>query len=176
MSDMAQRTRFGKQQAGSYFGDEAAAREAVAMALPMIEQALCSTDVSGTGFLCIVVLDPGLTPANARFEEAVLLEHAIGDPARWDADYAAFARAKARLSWQHGSDTQAVQSSVPHRLRTGDTLLCGGVCLDGIVVGVSGAFPWYDEAFAVAVAANLRAIAKRRHAEALGAGKTTAGN
>ena len=36
----------------------------------------------------------------------------------------------------------------------------------GIVVGVSGANPWYDEAFAGTVALCLKAIAKAGHAQA----------
>lgn len=151
----------------SRFADADAAHEAIALALPMIERAVKDPQICGTGFLCIVVLDPGLSPDQATFDEAVLAEHAIGDRARWDADYAAFARAKAQLCWRHRSDAHATQALQPHRLHAGETLLWGGVCLDGIVVGVSGAIPWYDEAFATAVAANLRAIAKRRHAEAL---------
>ena len=153
---------------GSYFADARAAREAVDLALPMIEQAIRDPAVCGAGFLCIVVMDPALGVRDARFEDAILLEHAIGDRARWDADYAAYARAKARLSWCAAVDGQHVQALAPHRLREGDTLLWGGVVLDGIVVGVSGAQPWFDEAFATCVAANLRAIAKRRHAAAQG--------
>lgn len=43
------------------------------------------------------------------------------------------------------------------------TPICGGaVAIDGIVVGVSGAQPWFDEAFAGSVALFLRAMAKRR--------------
>jgi hypothetical protein len=38
--------------------------------------------------------------------------------------------------------------------------LWGSAVVDGIVVGVSGANPWYDEAFAGTVAMCLRAIAK----------------
>ena len=38
----------------------------------------------------------------------------------------------------------------------------GGVALGGIVVGVSGAQPWFDEAFAGCIAHCLRALAKRR--------------
>lgn len=159
---------------GSRYADEAAAHEAVALALPMIEPALRDPVVSGARFLCIVVLDPALAPGQTRFEDAVLVEHAVGDRDRWDADYAAFARAKARLAWESGMDGHRLQSALPHRLAEGDTLLWGGVCLDGIVVGVSGAFPWWDEAFATAVAANLRAIAKRRHAEAVAAGALVA--
>ena len=155
---------------GSRYADARAARQAIEMALPMLERAVQDRAVVGSGFLCIVVLDPALRPGMASFEQAVLVEHCIGDRSRWDADYAGFARAKARLSWLHGLDSQAVQAMRPHALTEGDSLLWGSVCLDGIVVGVSGAFPWFDEAFAMAVAANLRAVAKQRQAAAL-AGK-----
>ena len=80
---------------------------------------------------------------------------------RYRADYAAFARAKARLSWLTGRDGRTVQALLPHLLRDGDTALSGGVCLDGIVVGVSGAFPEFDELFAGAVALALRALARQ---------------
>jgi hypothetical protein len=152
---------------GSPFANAAAARQAIDMALPMIEPAMRDPSVCGSGFLVIVVLDPGIAPGHASFDDAVLVEHCIGERSRWDADYAGFARAKARLAWTHGVDSCAVQSTRAHALREGDSLLWGSVCLDGIVVGVSGAEAWWDEAFATAVAANLRAIAKARHAEAL---------
>ena len=122
--------------------------------------------VSGGGFLHIVVLDPTARPERVSFDQAVLLEHSVGERERWDADYAGFARAKARLSWTHGLDSHGLQTLRPHLLRPGDSLLWGGVCLDGIVVACSGAHPWYDEAFATAVAAALRALAKERHAAA----------
>ena len=151
---------------GSHFADRQAAEQALALTLPMIEAAMADPMVSGCGFFYLVVMDPALTPADCPFEEAVLLEHAVGDRSRWDADYAGFARAKARLAWSQG-DTHALQSQQPHRLREGDSLLWGSAVLDGIVVAASGAFPWFDEAFATALAANLRAIAKQRHAAAL---------
>jgi hypothetical protein len=153
--------------AGSRYAGVDAARRAVDMALPMIETAMRDEAVCGSGFLCIVVMDPALTPAQAPFDAAVLLEQAVGDRSRWDADYAAFARAKARLSWEHGLDSQAVHHARAHALRPGDSTLWGSVWLDGIVVGVSGAHPWWDEAFATAIAANLRALAKAALAEAL---------
>lgn len=159
------------QPLGSHFADAGAARQAVTLALPMIEQAMRDRHVCGSGFLYIVVMDPALGPADAHFDDAILHEHAIGASDDWDADYGAFARAKARLSWEHRQDGQALQQAQAHRLRAGDSLLWGSVCLDGIVVGVSGAFAWYDEAFATAIAANLRAIAKQRHAEAIAAGR-----
>lgn len=152
---------------GSHFANAAAARQAIDMALPMIEPAMRDPSVCGSGFLVIVVLDPGIAPGHASFDDAVLIEHCIGERSRWDADYAGFARAKARLAWTHGVDSCTAQSTRAHALREGDSLLWGSVCLDGIVVGVSGAEAWWDEAFATAVAANLRAIAKARHAEAL---------
>ena len=151
---------------GSHFANAEAARTAVEMALPMIEPAMRMERVCGSGFLHLVVMDPAIGPEHATFEEAVLFEHSIGDRSRWDADYGAFARAKARLSWLHRADSHRLQAERPHLLREGDSLLWGGVHLDGITVGVSGAEAWWDEAFALAVAGNLRALAKHRHAAA----------
>lgn len=162
-------------QPGSHFADVDAARRAVRMALPMIEAAMREPGVCGSGFLVIVVMDPAQKAGDCPFDEAVLLEHCIGDRSKWDADYAAFARGKARLSWQHGVGSASIQAARPHALREGDSVLWGSVCLDGIVVGVSGAEAWWDEAFATAVAANLRAVAKERHAGALKARQLWAG-
>jgi hypothetical protein len=145
--------------AGSRFADAAAARQAVALALPMIDAQLRDPAVSGLGVLHLVLMDPALTPAHCSFEDAVLHEQSIGDRDRWDVDYAAYARAKARLSWRHGMDSRRLQALQPHRLTQGESLLWGGVCLDGIVVAASGAMPQWDEAFSLAVAGNLRAIA-----------------
>jgi hypothetical protein len=117
-------------------------------------------EVGESGFLYIVVMDPVRTPDNASFEEAILYEHAVGDREKWDADYAGFARAKAKLAWRTGLDSHLVQELRPQLLRAGDTVLWGSAVVDGIVVGVSGANPWYDEAFAGTVAMCLRAIAK----------------
>jgi hypothetical protein len=153
---------------GSCYAGADAARDAVAAALPSIERLLTRDDVSGLGVLALVVMDPALTPADSSFDGALLLEHAVGPRERWDVDYMAFARAKARLSWLHGCDSAQLRRA-PQRLRRGDSLLDGGVWLDGIVVAASGAMPWYDEAFALCVAAHLRAIARRRREQAHGA-------
>jgi hypothetical protein len=160
---------------GSHFADADAARRAIEMALPMIECAMQDSEVCGSGFLYIVVMDPGLTPRDADFADAVLVEHALGDRTQWDADYAGFARAKARLSWLHERGSHEVQASRTQVLRRGDSVLWGSAYLDGIVVGVSGAHPWFDEAFALAIAANLRAISKSRHAQAVAQGYWVAG-
>lgn len=167
MPQLPQRSTPAEGLGRSHYADADAARQAIAMALPMLERAVEDRSVVGSGFLCIVVLDPALRHGDLPLDDAVLVEHCIGDRSRWDADYAGFARAKAALSWRHGMDSQAVQAQRAHLLGEGDSLLWGSVWLDGIVVGVSGAFPWFDEAFATAVAANLRAIAKQRQAAAL---------
>jgi hypothetical protein len=145
------------------------------MAMPMIDAVMADKEVVGSGFLYIVVMDPGVAPGEIPFGDAVLVEHAVGDRTKWDADYAGFARAKAHVSWTRGRGSHEVQSLRTHALRRGESVLWGSVCLDGIVVGVSGAHPWWDEAFATAIAANLRAIAKQRHAAAIAGGHWIAG-
>lgn len=138
------------------------AAEAVRLALPAIEPALARPGVSGEGVLHIVVMDPRADPRRLAFEEAILYEHAVGDPASWGADYRGFARAKAGLAWRLQCDTHLVQELRPHLLGRGDTLLWGGVVRDGLVVAASGAHPWFDEAFANAVAGFLIALAQEK--------------
>ena len=156
--------------AKSVFITRDTAEQAVRMALPMIEKAVAAKDpkLGDSGFFHIVVMDPSLPPGSCAFEEAILYEYSVGDRTQWDADYAAYARAKARLAWQHGMSTHALQALRPHVLRAGDTNLWGSAVLDGIVIGVSGALPFYDEAFAHVVAACLRAIAKQAAAATSG--------
>ncbi|WP_136414516.1 hypothetical protein [Herbaspirillum sp. ST 5-3] len=150
---------------GSYFIDRHAAEKAVGLSLPMIQEAMKLKEVGESGFLYIVVMDPLLRPPSCSFEEAILYEHAVGDRSKWDADYAAFARAKARVAWRTGMDGHTVQELRPHLLAANDTVLWGSVAVDDIIVGVSGANPWYDEAFAGTVAMCLRALAKAGIAE-----------
>jgi hypothetical protein len=149
----------------SAFADRSAAQRALALAMPMLEPLLGERAVVGSGFLYVVILDPAVE--SGTFDDAVLLEHAIGDRSRWDADYAGFARAKARLAWRTRRDAALVQTLQPQRLCAGDTLVAGAICLDGIIVAVSGAHPQWDEAFATCLAACLRAIAKERCQQAL---------
>jgi hypothetical protein len=144
----------------SYFIDRAAAEKAIGLVMPMIASAMATREAGESGFLYIVVMQPGTSPADSRFEEAILHEHAVGDTAKWDADYGAFARAKAKVAWKTGLDAHIVSQLKPHLLEQGDTVLSGGIVLDGIVVAVSGADPWYDELFAGTIAACLRAQAK----------------
>jgi hypothetical protein len=160
---------------GSHFVDADAAREALDVALPMIEAQMRTAHICGSGFLYIVIMDPALGPRDVPFDDAVLIEHAVGDRDRWDADYASFARDKAAASWREGRSGHELQMLAPHRLRRGDTLLWGAVVLDGIVVGVSGAHAPWDEAFATTIAACLKAVAKQRRQAALEQGHLSAG-
>lgn len=144
----------------SPFDLQTLAQRAIALAMPSIESAMQESWVGESGFLYIVVMNPLLTPDKAAFEDAILCEHAVGDRTKWDADYGAFARAKARVSWHAGVDSHLVQTLQPWRLHKGDTTLWGSIVLDGLVVSVSGANAPYDEAFAGSVAMYLRALIK----------------
>lgn len=150
--------------AGSRLADAAAAQDALALCRPAIAPLVGRADVCGTGCLCIVVLDPARSPQPGHLvTDAVLLEAAIGRPReQWDADYAAYARAKAALSWRTGRHGSEVIATRPQLIDAGEAALPGGVCLEGIVVAASGAMPWWDELFALWVAASLRSVAHRR--------------
>lgn len=132
------------------------------MMMPTIEAGIASRHIGESGFLYIVVMDPALRPDCSSFEQAILYEHAVGDRARWDADYAAFAREKARVCWRTQRSGHEVRAIAPHLLQATDTGVWGGVWVDGIAVGVSGADPWFDEAIAGSLAYCLRAVAKKR--------------
>lgn len=150
------------------FATADAAQRAVTLALPMLAASLADKGVGESGCMHIVVMDPCRPHGACAFEEAVLYEHSLPSREHWDADYAAYARDKARLSWRTGMDSGIVATHAPHLLREGDTLLAGGIVLDGIVVAASGANGWFDEAFARSVACLLRAVAAERRAAAEG--------
>jgi hypothetical protein len=150
--------------AGSFYATAEKAKLAIELSRPTIEAARKSRKIVGSGFLYVVIMDPALRPGDCLFEKAILHEAAFGDPAGWDAAYDEFAREKARVSWQHGMDSRIVQRARPYALKRGDSLLEGGVCIDGIVVAVSGAFPWFDEAIAGTVASWLKALSHEEHA------------
>lgn len=153
----------------SAFADLAAVRRAIEFVKPMLERAVVDKAVNQSQVLHVVVMDPAMSPRDSVFEESILAEVSFGlDRERWDADYAGFARAKARLSWETGCDTHSLQVLAPQRLRIGDSKLWGSVSLDGIVVAVSGCLAAYDEALAGSIALALRAEAKIAAAERLG--------
>ena len=144
---------------GAFFDRETAAR-AVRLSLPMITAAMDSREAGDSGFLHVVVMNPLVLPGEAAFEDAVLYEHSLGEVARWDADYAAYARGKARMSWRTRRNGHGICDVAPHRLEADEQPLWGSVVVDGVVVGVSGCFPWFDEAFAGALAHLFIACAK----------------
>jgi hypothetical protein len=112
------------------------------MARHLIENAMRDKRYGDSGFLHVVVMDPARRPGDSTFAEAILYEHSFGDRAMWDVDYAAYARAKAQTSWIDQADNPK-----------------GAVCVDGLVVGASGAFERYDQAYAGTIAMCLRAVA-----------------
>ncbi len=146
--------------------DRALAMRAIGMALPLIEAAMADPAVNDNRFLHIVVMNPAVRPrqcnGDMEFEQAILHEHSVGDLDLWDADYAGFARAKARARWNSGAASQTVQNVQPYLLQAGDASLWTGISPDAIVVGVSGMRPCYDEAIASIVAACMKALAKDR--------------
>jgi hypothetical protein len=124
--------------------DRDTARTAVELVLPLIEAAMREPRYGDSGFLHIVVMDPERTPDNVgSFEDAILYEHSVGDRAKWDADYAWYARGKTERSWRDRADNPK-----------------GAACVDGIVVGCSGAFEPFDCAYAAAVAHSARALVR----------------
>jgi len=148
--------------------DRQLAVRAVNLALPMIEAAMADPKINDNRFLHIVVMDPCAHPRQdprqgiAAFEQAILHEHSVGDRAQWDADYSAFARAKARTGWDCAAVAHISKDSRPWLLHGAESRFWGSAALDLIVVGVSGMRPCYDEAVASVVAACLKALAKDR--------------
>src|SRR6185503_9810294 len=104
--------------------DRDAAARAIELARPLIEQAMLDKQYGDSGFLHVVILDPAKGAQDGALEDAILHEASFGgDRSTWDADYRAFALAKAETSWITQADNPK-----------------GAVCVDGIVVGASGAF------------------------------------
>lgn len=152
----------------SYFVTKDTARQAVELCLPTIEASMQSREAGASGFLYIVILKPGFTPDDGSFADAILYEHPVGDTSKWDADYGDYARRKAELSWRSGLDTRVLQQTKPHLLAGGDSLLWGGIVFNDITIAVSGADPWYDEAFAGSIALFLIALARKQLASQSG--------
>lgn len=123
--------------------DREIAAHAIELARPLIEQAMLDKQYGDSGFLHVVIVDPSKSAQERSIDDAILYEASFGgDRSTWDADYRAFALAKAETSWITQADNPK-----------------GGVCVDGIVVGASGAFERFDQAYAGVVAMCLRALA-----------------
>jgi len=141
--------------------DAACVQDALAFLAPLMEHAVHAPAVGQSGVLYAVVMNPARHPGSASFEDAVLFEQACGKPrAAWDADYAAYARKKARVSWSTGMDSGAARTAGAWRELGHEAPLPGGMVVHGIVVAVSGALPEYDEVLAGVIALGARAQAK----------------
>lgn len=118
----------------------------------------------------IIVLDPtipfrplsALEALDGRHYLPVVHEEIIGeqDPAKWPAgrDYAAFARAKALVSWRTGLPTHLVQRDSPHLFQSGDFKYGGSAIVKGIIVATSGLEWYHDLAVSEAVAGMCHAL------------------
>lgn len=114
---------------------------------PLLASLLADRAISGESAMHLVVMDPSAGPAT-RFEHAILAERSFGDPAKWEADYAWYARAKTQLAWREQMSLRTLFAEHRERLRDDDIRVEGAVCIGRWIVGASGAQPWYDHAFA----------------------------
>lgn len=129
---------------------------------PLLEKLLADPAVSAEHAMHVVVMNPGADPC-APFDDAILAERSFGEPARWEADYAAYARAKTQLAWREQTSLRMLFAEHPERLRDDDIRVEGAVRQGHWIVGASGAQPWYDHAIAtIAVALFEAAIEHER--------------
>jgi hypothetical protein len=141
----------------SYLLDKKTAEEAYLTVEKSIRDFL-QTERSWRDGLHVIVMDPRAKCGEIPFEEAILFERSI-NPDKWDVDLKTLARKKAKVSWEHGMDSQAVQQFRPYLYEKGDNKYAGAVVHHGLVVSVA-AIQWYfDELFSVWIAAACRALA-----------------
>ena len=140
----------------------AAAERSLDALAPVLAMLVADPSVSAERAMHVVVMDPAANPDTASFDAAILCERSFGEPARWEADYAWYARAKARVAWREHASLRDLLARHPERLRDGDIRVEGAVCADGWVVAASGAQPWYDHAIATCTIALIGAAL--RHA------------
>jgi hypothetical protein len=131
---------------------------AIAMLRPVIEAAIADAEVSADRALVIVMLDRERSEAGDS-----LAEYLFGNAGRTRVDYGAYARDKARIAARERSDTSAVRDREEAR-GARDLPLVGGIHRRGITLGVSGAQPWFDEAFGVMVVELVHALEQQRAA------------
>jgi hypothetical protein len=143
--------------------DPGLGREALAFVAPLIDRAVTDPAVGQSGVLYAVIMNPARARGACSFDEAILVEQGFGKAREaWDADYAEYARKKARVSWETGCDSGADRTAPRWREEGHGLPLAGGMAVNGVVVGVSGADPAYDEVIAGAIALSLAAALKRR--------------
>jgi hypothetical protein len=139
--------------------DAEAARQATAFIAPLLARAASDSTIGQSGVAYVVVMNPARSYGHIRFEDAILFEQGFGKPrAEWDADYAEYARKKARASWQFGVASRSAHTAAFWKALGHAEPLPGGMAVEGIATGVSGADPTYDEVLAGAIALSLRAV------------------
>lgn len=128
-----------------------------AFVLPSIMSAIDGGHVKRP-HLHVVALMPGV-PYNANDPVPAFFEYQIGDPAEWEWPYEAYACGKARVTWRTGLSSRDVLMTKPHLMEAGDPRYWGSAIIDGVIVGVSGVQPHFDEMFARMTAAAICAEA-----------------
>lgn len=142
--------------------DESTAKKAVEMVLPAIMRAIAALTFKRR-HLHIVICDPAFLPSDATPEwqwrnNGIVYQHSLQDDDEWEHPYDTIALSKTYLSWRYGMPTQILQSRCPHLLTSGDTIYFGSAVCDGLVVGVSGVQPWFDQMVAAWVLEACRAL------------------
>ena len=121
-----------------------------AFVLPGIQLAMRDKHAEGE-HLHVVVLDP-CVPFAEGADLPILFEHSIGERSDWKRwnglTFDDFARGKAAMSWRTGKSSREVVLTMPQLLVPGDTALWGSAVIDGVICGISGVQPYFDEMFA----------------------------
>jgi hypothetical protein len=129
---------------------------------PLLDRMLADSAISAEHAMHVVVMNPDADP-RTPFDDAILAERSFGDSARWEADYAWYARAKTRLAWREQMSLRTLYAKHRERLRDDDIRVEGAVRQGRWIVGASGAQPWYDHATAaIAIALFEAAIEHAR--------------
>ena len=115
---------------------------------PLLDALLADRSISGECAMHLVVMDPAADPHTVSFEDAILAERSFGDVAHWEADYAWYAHAKARLAWREQMSLRTLFAQHRERLREDDIQVEGAVKGGQWIVAASGAQAWYDHAIA----------------------------
>jgi hypothetical protein len=148
----------------------AAVERALDALSPLLATLLADRSISAERAMHVVVMDPDANRHTTAFDKAILCERSFGEPARWEADYAWYARAKARVAWREQASLRDLLAHAPQRLRDDDIRVEGAVFDQGLVVAASGAQPWYDHAIACCAIALIGATL--RHASEVAASDT----
>lgn len=133
---------------------------------PLVAHLVSDPSISAEAAMHVVVMDPHADPRTDPFETAILVERSFGDPARWNADYGWYARAKAQVSYREQASLRTLLRDHSERLRDDDIRVEGAVCDGGWTVAASGAQAWYDHAIASAAIALLGAAQTQADAAA----------